>query len=71
MEESDLKKIRASVPPNFKRFIESELGFTRRYINLVLQGKRHNNEILIKAVEMALKNQQEKKYIKEFLDKLE
>ncbi|MEI7526971.1 MAG: hypothetical protein WCJ95_21665 [Mariniphaga sp.] len=65
MKEADLKKLREFLPRGYRKEISTKLQFTQRFVDLVLQGKRVNNEIMRMAVEMAIKNQQDLKYIQE------
>ncbi len=65
MENVDLAKLRISLPQGWRGVISKEMKVTLRYIDQVMHGKRFNIEILMMAVNMASKYQDDLNYIRE------
>jgi hypothetical protein len=62
--------IRESLPPGWRKSISGVFGVTSKYVSAVLHGRRFNNDILRKAVEMALAHKKDIQYIREKVSEL-
>ena len=65
MENVDLKKLRGAMPVGWRSLIANEKSVTLRYVDQVMKGTRFNIDILLLAVEMASKYQEDLNYIRQ------
>lgn len=53
MTHKELKKLKLKLPTNYLDIVKEEFAVSSQYINYILTGKRNNQDILNKLVEIA------------------
>lgn len=56
MTKNELKKLRSKLPKNGIKLICEKTGFSRSYVNYVLNGERSQQLIIDKAIEIAIEH---------------
>lgn len=70
MEKEDLLKLKQNLPKGFRQQLAEDHKVTLSYIDLVLNGKRDNLDIIESAIEIAKKHKQKKNSISQQINKL-
>lgn len=67
---NDLKKLKSKLPKNGVKIICERTGYSKTYVNYVLNGKRSQKLIIDTAIEIAIQFKTEESMKKELIKKL-
>ena len=70
MTKDDLKKLRRNLPKGSREILALRFGLSKGYINLVLNGTRNNENILIAAVEIISEHKRNLQKAQDFIESL-
>lgn len=71
MTSKDLFALRKALPKGSKAIIAQKMGLSEGYINLVLQGHRKNDQVIIAAAEIVSEHKKKLNEAVEFVSSLE